>query len=220
MAKTSKKPTAKKKAKTRKGAKDKKVVVVTKSRRGKLTPSQKKSYMDAMTGNSWWQIRSKHGRDRLFESPQLMWEAALQYFNWCEDNPEKRAELVKYEGSAVEEEVSVKRLYTLIGVCLYMGASASYFRAFKAGIRAKDPQKVTPQDKDFLTVINLIEETVENQQVSGAASGFFNGNIISRLVGLVDKKDVTSGDEPLSAPVFKIYNTGPALAGSEEEVQP
>jgi hypothetical protein len=43
--------------------------------------------MGAPKGNQFWKLRSKHGRDTLFESPEKMWEAACEYFQWCDDNP-------------------------------------------------------------------------------------------------------------------------------------
>ena len=139
-------------------------------------------------GNKFWQMRSKHGRKKLFESPQLMWEAACEYFKWVDDNPEYRAEAKTVsngpgEGSSIQlAQVPVKQPYTLIGLCLYMGCSSSYFRAFKSDVR---------KDKDdFLTVIEEIEETIYNQKFSGAASGFFNANIIARDLGLKDQSEV------------------------------
>lgn len=43
--------------------------------------------MAAPTGNKFWMLRSKHGRDKLFSTPELLWEAACEYFQWCDENP-------------------------------------------------------------------------------------------------------------------------------------
>lgn len=140
--------------------------------------------MGAPAGNRFWQQRSKHGRDKLFETPELMWVAAREYFEWCEDNPffESKPMVVSNganAGSSVEMiEIPIKRPFTLHGLCSYLDCSTSYFRAFKS--------TSTEKDKDFLTVIEKIEETIYNQKFSGAASGFFNANIIARDLGLND----------------------------------
>jgi len=211
----------KKKTKKKKPATKKSIVVVEKpNRRGKLTKQQREKHLDVCKGNRWWEIRSIHGREKIFAEPDLMWAEALKYFEWCHNNPEKRAELVKYEGSAVEEEVSVKRLYTMHGLCRFLNVNTAYFRQFEAALRAKGKENWSQKDMDFSTVIQLIKDTVEEQQIAGAASGFFNGNIISRLVGLVDKKDVTSNDQPIQAPIIKVMPSGPPLAGSEEDIVP
>lgn len=136
-------------------------------------------------GNRFWERRSKHGRDKLFETPELMWEAACEYFTFIEENPEYRSEAKTVsqgpgEGSAIElAKIPVKQPFTLIGLCLYMGCGSSYFREFKRSIGKDNP--------DFLTVINQIEETIYNQKFSGAASGFFNANIIARDLGLKEQ---------------------------------
>lgn len=147
-------------------------------------------------GNNFWQRRSKHGRDKLFATPALMWEAACEYFQWVNDNPlmESEAKVVSRgggEGSVVEIiEVPKMRPYTLHALCLYLDCSTSYFRTFKSTIK--------PDNADFLTVIEKIEETVYNQKFEGAAAGFLNANIISRDLGLIDKSEV---DTPK---VFKV----------------
>lgn len=143
--------------------------------------------MAAPIGNRFWELRSKHGRDKLFESPDLMWEAACEYFKWVEDNPfiETKPMSVSVgnnQGSSVEMvEIPIKRPFTIQGLCLYLSCSTAYFRAFKSQDRDKK--------EDFITVIEKIEETIYNQKFSGAASGFFNANIIARDLGLSDKMD-------------------------------
>ena len=52
----------------------------------KITPQAIASSI-ANTGNEGWRNRSKHGRDTLFAFPPLMWEAACEYFKWCDENP-------------------------------------------------------------------------------------------------------------------------------------
>ena len=42
--------------------------------------------MSAPVGNKFRELRSKHGRDKLFKSSKLLWQAACAYFQWCIDN--------------------------------------------------------------------------------------------------------------------------------------
>ena len=37
--------------------------------------------MAASKNNQFWKLRSKHGRDTLFSSPELLWSAAYEYFD-------------------------------------------------------------------------------------------------------------------------------------------
>jgi hypothetical protein len=149
--------------------------------------------MSATTGNSFWELRSKHGRDKLFETPQLLWEAACEYFKWCEENPLYETEAkVTSDGQGLGSSVEMVKLpkmraFTMHGLCLYLDCSTSYFRTFKSVLKEGD--------KDFLTVINKIEEVVYNQKFTGAAAGFLNANIIARDLGLSDKVNTEHSGE-------------------------
>ena len=136
--------------------------------------------MAAPEGNEFWKLRSKHGRDKLFDSPELLWEAACEYFKWCEDHPLIE---IDYKGKDADKvEIPKMRAFTLTGLCLYLGCNTAYFRSFKSQNKDKE--------EDFNTVITRIEETAYTQKLVGAAAGFLNPNIISRDLGLVDKGEI------------------------------
>lgn len=152
--------------------------------------------MSAPEGNNFWTKRHKHGRDMLFATPEALLEAAAEYFKHVDDNPfieSKPMVVSKGEGlgSSIEmSETPVIKPYTMTGLCLYLHCSESYFRTFKA----------TQEDRaeDFLTVIEHIKQTIYNQKFSGASSGFFNANIISRDLGLKDHSDVTTDGQKMN----------------------
>lgn len=131
--------------------------------------------MAAPTGNQFWKLRSKHGRDKLFETPELLWEAATEYFEWCEANPLIEVDFRGKDSDKVE--LPKMRAFTLHGLCIYLDCSTSYFRNFK------------PPTEDFLTVVTRIQETIYEQKFTGAAAGFLNPNIIARDLGLKDSTE-------------------------------
>jgi len=132
--------------------------------------------MGAPKGNQFWKLRSKHGRDKLFTTPELLWEAANEYFQWCEDHP---IEAEDNKGTKNVNLVKFNRPFTLKGFCIYCDASENWFIEFR---------KIA--DKDFLYIIHKIEEIIYNQKFEGAAIGIFNANIIARDLGLSDKSMV------------------------------
>ena len=153
--------------------------------------------MAAPIGNAFWKLRSKHGRDKLFASPPLLWDAACEYFQWCMDHPWLKMEQTKATKSSVAfkikdgevADMAVKdpadltglptaRPFTLTGLCLYLDCDESYFRKFKANC-----------SEDFFTIVTRIEHVIETQQFEGAAVGAYNANIIARKLGLADKTD-------------------------------
>ena len=152
----------------------------------------------ANEGNQWWKLRSKHGRDTLFATPELMWEAACEYFEWCDANPWYKYEQTRGNGKFVEEEggeltlntpaltkIPLGRPYTKEGLCLYLGCSVGYLKDFK--LQHKDKT-------DFLAVIHQIEQVIYKQKFEGASIGAFNANIIARDLGLADKQELTGKD--------------------------
>lgn len=148
----------------------------------------------AKEGNQWWKMRSKHGRDTLFATPELMWEAACEYFKWCDDNPWVKHEQTRGNGKVNEEgefttnaliQIPLGRPYTIHGLCLYLDCSVGYFKNFKLN----NPDKV-----DFLAVVYQIEQVIYKQKFEGAAIGAFNANIIARDLGLADKSELTGKD--------------------------
>jgi hypothetical protein len=139
--------------------------------------------MAAPAGNQFWKLRSKHGRDKLFSTPELLWEAATEYFEWAENHPWVKNEAVKagdHFGELVQ--IPTSRPLTLHALCIYLDCSTSYFRAFKSTLK--------PEDQDFLTVITRIEEIIYNQKFEGAVVGAYNANIIARDLGLSEKSEV------------------------------
>jgi meiotically up-regulated gene 157 (Mug157) protein len=147
--------------------------------------------MSAPKGNQFWKLRSKHGRELLFQTPDLLWEAATEYFQWVDKHPWKKIEQAKGNARPVYDKkkeeyvfpeqivkLPTERPYTLSGLCIYLDASESYWRNFR---------KLESLSDDFLSVIHRIEQIIATQQFEGAAVGSFNANIIARKQGLTEK---------------------------------
>ena len=132
------------------------------------------SDMAAPEGNQFWKLRSKHGRDKLFKTPELLWEAACEYFEWCEANP-----IIAQDNKGTKNVNLVKfnRPFTLKGFCIYCDATEHWYVEFKKALNSE-------KDKDFLYFCRKIEDIVYNQKFEGAAIGIFNANIIARDLGL------------------------------------
>lgn len=172
-------------------------------------PKGKKSKLKNPTsfkvGNEEWMKANGfgQGREKVFETPQRLWDAFVDYAEWSKNNP-----LVN-PGNYKDKRM---RVLTLMGFCVYVGVATSYLREFKSANR---------KDKTaYMAVIHKIEEAVNHQAFGGASSGFFNANIISRHLGLVDKTDVTSKDMPIKAPIINIVKgNSPKLSSDEKEVE-
>jgi hypothetical protein len=144
-------------------------------------------------GNQFWKQRSKHGRDKLFASPDLLWEAASEYFEATDKRKWIKKDWVGKDANEVERECDTP--YTLSGMCLYFDCSRQWWNEFKDA-----------KHSDFFEVIARIENIMNTQKFEGAAVGAFNANIISRDLGLIDRQDIdhkTNGKD-LPASTFKV----------------
>jgi hypothetical protein len=161
--------------------------------------------MAAPVGNQFWKLRSKHGRDKLFATPELLREAAFEYFQWVDDHPWHKNEAIKGGEMAGETmRVATERPYTLTGLWLYLGASEEFWRAFKKA-----------NHLDFLGVIDEIEQIVYTQKFEGAAVGAFNANIIARDLGLRDKTETELSGKDGGPIQVEGFNYLPPIANPE-----
>ena len=163
---------------------------------------------EALQGNQFWMRRAKHGRDALFTDPLKLLQTAQDYLSSVEESPMYRAE---WKGGSLVN-IPVKRVASLVGFCEFMDVPLSWWRQFKDSLTFKN-------NKDFSTVMEKIENKFYRQKFEGAASGFFNANIIARDLGLVDHTDVRSDDKPLMPPTIIIQKgDSPELMDDESKI--
>jgi hypothetical protein len=160
-------------------------------------------------GNQFWKQRTKHGRDRIFNEPEILREAAETYFQWIDEHPIYKAEqkkgntIIPKDSNLTDKqfdkvinpiaELPMIRPYTIEGLTLYLGVSVRYFDEFERSLDGKNDEK----SLDFLTVLTYIKQTIRQSQFEGGAMGYFNPMIVSRLLGLKERTDVTTNDQEI-----------------------
>lgn len=132
--------------------------------------------MAAPAGNQFWKARSKHGRDKIFASDTMLWEACCEYFQWVEDNPLWEMKPFAYQGVVVQEPVAKMRAMTIGGLCIFLDIDDTTWRAWR-------------NVNDFSSVVSRAEAIIYQQKFTGAAAELLNSNIIARDLGLSDKKE-------------------------------
>lgn len=134
-----------------------------------------------LPGNRFWEARSSHGRNPIFASPDDLWDAACQYFEWVETNPLYEDRLVTFQGAATHEPVAKMRAMTIAGLCLFLDISRQGWLDYCAR-------------SDFVEVTARIDDVIRSQKFAGAAADLLNANIIARDLGLADKSELTGRD--------------------------
>lgn len=151
--------------------------------------------MGGPKGNQFWKIRTKHGRDKLFSTPEILWEAAIEYFEWCDNNPLIEIDFAGKDANRVEKPKM--RPYTIKGLCIYLDCNEKY---------------LSDLSNDFSEVVTRIKDVIYTQKFSGAAAGFLNPNIIARDLGLKDNQDHTTNGKTINTQsVIKVYTSGPPI---------
>jgi hypothetical protein len=141
--------------------------------------------MPAPKGNQFWKARAKSGRDKIFKTPEIMWDSACEYFQWVEDNPLEKA--IVYQGEVSKDGESLMRAMTVKGLCIFWGVNTDYLTDFIDNLKL-DAEVVSAQNKEFSRVIKTIREIIDTQKFEGASAGLLNPNIIARDLGLTDKQ--------------------------------
>ena len=137
---------------------------------------------DKRIGNQFWKLRSKHGRDKIFATPEIMLNACYEYFDYQSKQTWNKTD---FKGKEVQEVlIPTASPFTLTGLCIFLGVNTKYFTEFESNLDLKN--KV---DKDFSEVITHVREIIATQQMEGAMVGTYNANIVARKLGLTDKKE-------------------------------
>lgn len=145
--------------------------------------------MGAPKNNQYWKLRSKHGKSKLFATPDLLWEAACSYFEWADTHKYVKTRIKKSKAIVLYKQNTIKeRPYTLKSLCLYIGASSGWWFNFKNAC-------IKQKQEDFIEVISRIEDIVETQQFEGACVGVFNPNIIARMLGVSGRRASIGNDD-------------------------
>lgn len=165
--------------------------------------------MGAPKGNKYWEERRVHGRKKAYETPQDLWNAAIDYFQWVEQNPLKAAELVKFQGTYKTAKLPVMRAMTEAEFVEHSLIGWSTWDNYSSG---------NDSYKDFLEVTTRIKQCIRNQKFQGAAADLLNANIIARDLGLRDSKDITAKvtysddtDEELASRIRMLTNEPKAI---------
>jgi hypothetical protein len=134
--------------------------------------------------NQLWKLRSKHGRDHLFKTPEALWEAACGYFQWCDEHPVYK---VIGGGPVYQPDTCIPKLraYTLKGLCVYLGCGSKYFNHFEAQLAGKTDEA----SEEFMRIISLIRDVIYEQKFTAAAVGELNPGIIARELNLAYNND-------------------------------
>lgn len=121
----------------------------------------------------------------LHYTPKQLAEKFEEYVKWSEENVieiGERQKGIAFGGYVDKTTTNYKqRLISVHGFLVFIGKSKRWWTELSDG----------KQGDKFSTLKDSITSYCEDYQKEMAAAGIFNANIISRLLGLADKKELT-----------------------------
>jgi hypothetical protein len=145
--------------------------------------------MPAPKYNAFWKLRSSHGRKPKFETPEILWNACVEYFDEVSSTPLKASELVKYKGKAKVKKVNKMRAMSIMGLCIFLDISYQAWSEYRAR-------------EGYGEVTTRVEMIIKTQKFEGAAAELLNPNIIARDIGLAEKRQVDVTDATIAKAII------------------
>lgn len=118
-------------------------------------------------------------------TPEELWEKFGEYVQWAKDNPivlGASETSTNAEGKSWDKDTQrqIPRLVSIGGFLVFIGEDDSWWSKL-------DNRR---EGEKYVRVKNYIRRYCENYQKEMASANIFNANIISRLLGLADRKEV------------------------------
>ncbi len=166
-------------------------------------------------GNTAWTLAEIIGAHKRFTTGSILLEAFAEYVEWNNTNPWKKNELVKGGDLAgIVIQVDTIRPLSLGGMCGFLGMTSSWWKE----LRKRCEKSEKSADREYMSAIRTIEDSIYNQKYEGAMVGAFNSNIAVRDLGLVDKQAVqVNDDREKAADVFPFEDDKERLKKKSEK---
>lgn len=139
--------------------------------------------MSAPVGNKFWELRSKHGRSRAFESPEELWEKACGYFEWCYENPLYEIKAFNCgDLGIVQEPIAKMRAMTIQGLCFYLGVTDETWLNYC-------------KRDDFFGICADIKHVIFTQKFEGVSAGLLSASLIAKEIGLNNASNAAASEK-------------------------
>ena len=140
--------------------------------------------------NKIWEARISPGISPKFKTADDLKAGCVEYFQWSTENPLISKEKVTYQGQGGTFDVPKMRAMTIVGLCNFLGITTTTWYGWKGEL--KDQPRMLRSD--LLGIIEWAEGVIYQSKFEGAAADLLNANIISRDLGMADRRELTGKD--------------------------
>lgn len=127
------------------------------------------------------------GRPKSISSPDILWSLFKDYVKDAKNKPYLVHDFVGKDANEVRKEKERPLSWVGFEVYLYEQDVISNMEDYE--------NNTNGSYTEFLPIIRVCKKIIQRDQLEGATAGVYQQNIIARLLGLADKKDVeVAGD--------------------------
>lgn len=158
--------------------------------------------LDDFTSHHWRILDA--GEVKVSTTAEELWEQAISYFQWCDENPILKKGTIK-SGKSVGTKLTeeLPRAYHLKGLCIHCGIEEDWLRDIRSSKNTSNP---------YYNVVSRILYIIYAQQYELAAVGELNPIFTSKALNM-DREETPTG-----AVKIEFIGDLPALSSSENEV--
>lgn len=136
--------------------------------------------MKFQKNNTWWKESKTFGKKKKFETPEDLWEAAEEYFEWVEENPILEEKVFVSQGEVTRVDVKHPRAMLVGSMERFIGVSHGCWIKYT-------------QREEFEEVCERIKSVIFQQKFEYGCADMLNPNLVARELGLMEKREIISG---------------------------
>ena len=143
-------------------------------------------------GNSWWAHRTTVGRKLLFQTPDILWEACKEYFEFVDTHDRwfktdvrtltARSSKGQTYSEVRQTPIKLQNAYSLDDLFIFLDITDSTWYDYAA----RDA---------FSGICKRVKSIIDSQQLQAAYVGLFDSGLVARKLGLAEKREVTQRTE-------------------------
>lgn len=110
-------------------------------------------------------------------TPEQVFDLAVRYFSWAEQQSIMAAETASYQGVVTESPVHKPRVFTITGFQLFCGVTGNAISHWRSS-------------PGFSDVMHFVDSVIYEQKFQYAALGIINANLIGKDLGIDKPQEV------------------------------
>lgn len=152
-----------------------------------------------------WKVINAGGRT-VSNTPEQLWEAAVDYFQWCDNNPiTYKRTLTSGKEAGKSMTVEAKRPYSVKALCLHCSISERYL---------EDLRTLSDRSSEWYMVVEKIWYVIYTDNLEGALIDLYSPIMVAKVLKM--DAPIQDNDEPVK--IEMVDSRSNELSISENEV--